>query len=146
MQMQNPNMPFPKNVPINLQAKDKPALQELSDHMKKILEVLDAFKKGRAKHEQVADAFRRVLHDTSSHNLLENKLARYIVNELKLLKLKIKENGVHYTAFRFLEAYWNGDIKDAHTIEQGFLGLAAPGTIAILKNCKMDLIMKEYET
>ncbi|HSW72915.1 MAG TPA: hypothetical protein VLG44_05880 [Chlamydiales bacterium] len=125
---------------------DKQALVELSQHVKQLIEVLTAFNRGQANQEQVSHAYRKLMQDTTSKNRLESSLATYILNELKLLKLKVHEkNGDHFTAFGFLEAFWSGKIKDPQILERGFTGLAGPGTMAILKNCRTDLIMRDFK-
>ncbi len=134
----------PKKTP-RMPEKDKVALEHLSEHVNHVIQVLEAFKRHQANKEQVADAFRKLLRETGSSNSLESRLAGYIVNELKLLKLKIQEHGKPFNAFNYLEAYWNGYIRDDRTIKMGFTGLAGPATMMLLKNCKTDSIFREYQ-
>lgn len=139
-----PSPSSPKK-PSRMPEKDKIALDHLSSHVNHVIEVLEAFKRHQANKDQVANAFRDLLRETGSSNSLESKLASYVVNELKLLKLKIEDHGKPFNAFHFLEAYWKGDIRDDRVIQMGFNGLAGPATIALLKNCKTDSIFREYQ-
>jgi hypothetical protein len=123
---------------------DKSALEHLAKHVNSTIEILHSYKKKGANREQVAEAFRKLIHDTSSGNTIESKLAKYIINELSLLRLKVKEKGEFFTAIRFLEAYWQGEISDVRMIEEGFEGLAGPAMLTILKNCKLDPILSDY--
>lgn len=124
---------------------DRHALHELSTHVNHTIDVLKTFNKGHAKKEEISDAFKRILRDTNSRNQIERKLASYIINELKLLNLKIKHrDGSSYNAYNFLHDYWDGKIHDVNIIEMGFKGIAGPAMLAILKNCKTDFIMDQY--
>ncbi len=127
-----------------LPEEDKPALQELSQHVNKIIDAIYAYNKGEGGHDEIAQAFKNLLQDTKSKNALEKKLASYIISELQLIHLKVKVKGKNYNVISFLEDYWAGKITDKENVKLGFKGIAGPLMQRLLRYCKVDMILDHY--
>ena len=129
---------------IKLTPQDISGLKELSIHVDRLLDAMGHFDESSANLSGLKKAFAKLFDDAKSSNRLESYLATYILNELKNLNIQVTLNNKNQTGFSFLKEWMNGGIHDQSALKKGCKGLCSPAAKMVIRNCKPDLILKNY--
>lgn len=142
-------MEFRYDIPyasdIKMSKEDIDSLNELCDHVDKLLKLMEQYKEGTKEFEEIKESFQKIFDDSHSKNKLERFLAQYIINELKNLNLNMSWNHEKQTGFSFLDHWIEGKIADKKTIAKGCKGLCSKAGRVVIRSCKPDLILQQYK-